>query len=193
MHWYVRCFLLVSLVDIFATDIDECLVNNGGCDHDCLNRDGSFECFCGDGYSLIGVSTCSGSFAYCCCTRYLILSTIDQNECESGSHSCDQVCINTEGSYTCSCRSGYELGSDGESCIGTCPYAIALELTFKTCFFVDIDECSVENGRCDHECVNQDGTFECQCRNGYRLTNGRECIGQNLIHLTPSYVNYFLS
>ena len=60
MHWYVRCFLLVSLVDIFATDIDECLVDNGGCDHDCLNRDGSFECFCGDGYSLIGVSTCSG-------------------------------------------------------------------------------------------------------------------------------------
>jgi hypothetical protein len=65
---------------------------------------------------------------------------------------------NTEGSYTCSCHSGFEFGSDGESCI-------------------DINECLVGNGSCDHECLNQVGSFECRCRNGYRLANGGECVG----------------
>ena len=47
------------------------------------------------------------------------------------------------------------------------------------CFSVDINECSVENGGCGHECINRDGSFECRCRSGYRLTNERECIGKN--------------
>ena len=41
----------------------------------------------------------------------------------------------------------------------------------------DINECLVDNGSCDHECLNQVGSFECRCRNGYRLANGVECVG----------------
>ena len=39
------------------------------------------------------------------------------DECTHGTHICDEVCINTDGSYTCGCHnSGYSLQSDGHSC-----------------------------------------------------------------------------
>ena len=41
----------------------------------------------------------------------------------------------------------------------------------------DFNECSVQNGGCDFECVNTEGSFECGCRDGYQLSIGRECIG----------------
>ena len=41
----------------------------------------------------------------------------DIDECSEGSANCDEVCINTDGSYTCGCHnSGYSLQSDGHSC-----------------------------------------------------------------------------
>lgn len=44
-----------------STDIDECLENNGGCDHTCKNTHGSFECLC-EGYELDeDGSTCQGT------------------------------------------------------------------------------------------------------------------------------------
>ena len=45
-------------------------------------------------------------------------------------------------------------------------------------FSLDVNECSINNGGCQHTCVNTDGSYECQCRSGYRLSsNGRNCIG----------------
>ena len=32
--------------------MDECAVNNGGCDHTCDNDEGSFVCHCNDSYLL---------------------------------------------------------------------------------------------------------------------------------------------
>ena len=42
----------------------------------------------------------------------------DTNECLSGIDLCDHDCSNTDGSYTCSCRAGYELVNDGFTCNG---------------------------------------------------------------------------
>ena len=43
------------------TEINECSTNNGGCDHDCNNTDGSFVCSCDSGYQLDNNSlNCSG-------------------------------------------------------------------------------------------------------------------------------------
>ena len=42
------------------------------------------------------------------------------NECATGQHNCDQGCIDTEESFSCTCDSGYRLASDGHSCITDC-------------------------------------------------------------------------
>lgn len=40
----------------------------------------------------------------------------------------------------------------------------------------DKDECSKENGGCQHECVNTFGSYSCQCRSGFVLhENKHDC------------------
>ena len=42
---------------------------------------------------------------------------IDIDEC-SGINQCQQLCINTEGSFTCNCTEGFTLESDERNCTG---------------------------------------------------------------------------
>ncbi len=42
----------------------------------------------------------------------------DIDECSEMPQNCDQVCTNTEGSFTCGCEAEYVLDSDGTSCSG---------------------------------------------------------------------------
>ena len=42
----------ITLCLLHSTDINECLTNNGGCDHICINNQGSFECSCNTTYTL---------------------------------------------------------------------------------------------------------------------------------------------
>ena len=66
---------------------------------------------------------CIDLMGYCstsrkACNPYLTLPSADINECEVGTDSCDEnaECNNTDGSYTCSCNTGYS--GDGQSCMG---------------------------------------------------------------------------
>ena len=43
----------------------------------------------------------------------------DINECDRRNR-CDQLCINTKGSYQCGCQEGYSLMDDERSCKGLC-------------------------------------------------------------------------
>ena len=44
-------------------DINECLVDNGGCDHTCQNYDGGRYCSCRSGYRLAtDGKTCEGLY-----------------------------------------------------------------------------------------------------------------------------------
>uniref|UniRef100_A0A5F9C4D6 Matrilin 1 n=1 Tax=Oryctolagus cuniculus TaxID=9986 RepID=A0A5F9C4D6_RABIT len=36
--------------------------------------------------------------------------------CATGDHDCEQVCVSSPGSYTCACRDGFTLNSDGKTC-----------------------------------------------------------------------------
>ena len=45
------------------------------------------------------------------------IDIVDINEC-NGTTPCDQLCMNTVGSYECGCSSGYELQQDGQTCEG---------------------------------------------------------------------------
>ena len=43
------------------SDINECLTDNGGCQQNCANTDGSFVCSCNLGYALNADNmTCAG-------------------------------------------------------------------------------------------------------------------------------------
>ena len=55
-----------------------------------------------------------------------------------------------------------------------------------TCFldvFSDIDECANANAGCGQLCVNNEGKYECQCKEGYVLSkeDGRNCDGNQLV------------
>ena len=70
------------------------------------------------GYSGDG-TTCNGTvIIHLTCSYKRLSHRIDINECDDGTASCDvnAQCINTDGSYTCSCSSGYS--GDGINCAG---------------------------------------------------------------------------
>ena len=52
----------------------------------------------------------------------LILFLLDIKECESHNGQCDHNCINTIGSFYCTCDSGYKLNGDKLSCDGQFKY-----------------------------------------------------------------------
>nr|XP_014338742.1 PREDICTED: signal peptide, CUB and EGF-like domain-containing protein 1 [Bos mutus] len=124
-------------------DINECLVNNGGCDHFCRNTVGSFECGCRKGYKLLtdertcqDIDECSfertcdhtcinspGSFQCLCHRGYTLYGTThcgDVDECSMNNGSCDQGCVNTKGGYECVCPPGRRLHWNRKDCVDTC-------------------------------------------------------------------------
>ncbi len=107
---------------------------------------------------------------------------IDIDECSENRDNCGQLCQNTPGSYSCSCRTGYRVASDGAACEG-----IDLILLKNLRFFyynnhIDVDECTEDTDGCAQTCTNSIGSYTCSCASGYRLTNNSlGCNGQYTI------------
>ena len=100
------------------------------------------------------------------------------NECAEGIDTCAQICTDTVTSYTCSCNSGYSLGSDQRSCYGE---LINMNVSYLIIFFcpLDIPECSLGTDNCQQLCVETVGSYACACNSGYRLASDRRtCNGQ---------------
>ena len=51
------------------------------------------------------------------CTEYLCVHA-DVNECDTENGNCEHICQNTRGSFVCSCRDGFALGTDHARCVG---------------------------------------------------------------------------
>ena len=50
------------MLQIILTEINECLNNNGGCEHNCTNTPGSYYCTCNTGYQLLSDKhNCTGN------------------------------------------------------------------------------------------------------------------------------------
>lgn len=44
----------------------------------------------------------------------------------------------------------------------------------------DVDECSINNGSCEHACVNTQGSYECVCPPAQKLHwNKKDCVGKH--------------
>ena len=55
---------------------------------------------------------------------------IDIDECQENLHSCQHVCNNTDGSYSCGCNEGYMLDSDGQNCTGIMLLSSIIKIKF---------------------------------------------------------------
>ena len=58
---------------VYSSDINECLVNNGGCNYTCVNKPGTYECDCSIGFNFDDVlKTCTGKYYYTLLHYYLL-------------------------------------------------------------------------------------------------------------------------
>merc|ERR1711871_307704 len=95
---------------------------------------------------------------------------VDVDECAAGMHNChaQATCANTQGDFTCSCKSGYT--GDGTDC-------------------ANVDDCA--SNPCQNGGTCQDGvnSFTCTCAAGY---SGDRCqISQQVTLTRPQYQGYY--
>ncbi|XP_051560101.1 adhesion G protein-coupled receptor E5 isoform X1 [Myxocyprinus asiaticus] len=94
--------------------------------------------------------------------RFVKKKCVDENECEINLNPCGDHshCVNTEGSYYCTCHEGFRSKTDN--------------FTATTGECEDINECIENESVCSlHSvCVNTIGSFKCRCLSGYQVTHG---------------------
>ena len=116
------------MITLLSLDINECSTNNGGCNQTCTNTNGSYECSCNVGFNLADNNhDCDGTLYYNVMYYHCIVIS-DINECNTGEHLCEQVCVNNIGSYSCDCFIGFSLDSNAINCSGTTTKAYSLVL-----------------------------------------------------------------
>lgn len=156
----------------------------------CQNTIGSYFCQCSSGYELsdsgecVDINECNqvgkcdltqarcvntpGSFT-CQCTKTGFQSVLvgkkftceNINECSQNNAGCDQICIDTHGSYACNCEAGYILAADDHTC-------------------QNINECLINNGNCRNSCIDTPGSYYCECDPGWVLSaDGVSCVDVN--------------
>ena len=68
---------------------------------------------------LTFIELCAKSYNYYCASvQITIFSSLDVDECNFINGGCQDTCINTKGSFLCSCEGNRTLESDGKSCKG---------------------------------------------------------------------------
>ncbi|KAJ0032742.1 hypothetical protein NQD34_002823 [Periophthalmus magnuspinnatus] len=124
-------FTLVS-AGPYCADENECDVGNP-CSHTCHNAMGTYYCSCprgltisADGRTCQDIDECSLGGNVChdgqecenTIGSYRCVMRADINECERPPPPCAHHCINTPGSFKCTCPPGRQLLGDGKSCVG---------------------------------------------------------------------------
>ena len=104
----------------------------------------------------------------------------DINECELEIHTChsNANCTDTDGSFNCTCREGFE--GNGFNCTGIQLLKQCLLVgDFLMSIVADIPECERELDDCDQNatCINTFGSYDCLCNTGF-TGDGFTCAGQ---------------
>ncbi|XP_027442632.1 adhesion G protein-coupled receptor E1 isoform X2 [Zalophus californianus] len=177
---------------VTCEDIDECSQSSPPCGPNsvCRNLMGRYRCSCFPGFSSpTGNDWVMGNPGHFSCT--------DINECLSSGVCPEHAeCINSLGSYNCSCPVGFishnSICEDIDECLHMCPSNATCTNTpgsyFCTCSpgFVpsngqpsftdqevecrDIDECSQDPSPCgpNSVCTNALGSYSCSCLGGFQ-------------------------
>eukprot|EP00058_Branchiostoma_floridae_P006421 XP_002591909.1 hypothetical protein BRAFLDRAFT_99375 [Branchiostoma floridae] len=137
-----------------------------------------------------------------CSTRMAFICAQDVDECEDTPCHAHANCTNTDGSFTCTCKEGYD--GDGFTCKERCGQTCGenaecrntggstYECTCNDGFegdglnCTDHDECEEEGDHGDHAphcheehgtCVNSIGGFDCICKPGYARAGAlNQCV-----------------
>jgi len=105
-----------------------------------------------------------------------------------GSSPCEDICINTDGAYECSCSDNSEIITEDGNCVGnelTSYNYIHIHnyifvLLFSLLWCIDFNECTIP-GLCQHICTNLIGGYYCSCQVGFDLVNGHNCTGNIIV------------
>ncbi|PKU41491.1 hypothetical protein llap_8213 [Limosa lapponica baueri] len=120
-------YTLLMILPFCESDIDECRVQNGGCNQLCLNKLGSYRCSCYSGFALKDSKTCevvnglkketaTGSESL---KSLLIANPKDIDECTASTDICGEAhCKNLISSYECVCDAGYKYDNVRKTCQG---------------------------------------------------------------------------
>ncbi|KAJ8307334.1 hypothetical protein KUTeg_015418 [Tegillarca granosa] len=174
-------------------DVNECKIT-GICNDPyktCFNTYGSYDCRCKDGYyeenkickkpskyihlpfSWIIFLTPSSikRLAKELFLRYHYIIE-DINECNDITlNQCDEkttTCVDTIGNFTCVCNPGYF--HDGlYKCKVSANFRLLTNIVVK---IPNIDECSIGHP-CEQICINNEGSYQCQCQNGFSIMDDR--------------------
>ena len=139
--WHGDGFSCIELINECDDGTDNCHANAF-----CTDTIQSYGCICEEGFTGDGFN----------CTQ------VDVNECEDGTHDCQQHCSNTLGSYTCTCNPGL---TPDQSDVTVC---------------IDLDECEADDSACSQDntfCINFYAGFMCKCNFGFvQNTLTGECV-----------------
>ena len=143
-------------------DINECHEWNGGCEHGCGNTIGSYQCYCQEGHQLYNQTHCETNIE---------CDVINHRNCLDNSFVCQGGFNVTVTNLTCDSH----VPIPATSATG-CPIGF-LQRSSGEC--VDEDECD-QGTKCEHTCVNTEGSFYCMCSQGYQLaSNQHNCSDVN--------------
>ncbi|CAG5102437.1 Oidioi.mRNA.OKI2018_I69.chr1.g300.t1.cds [Oikopleura dioica] len=131
----------------------------------CINTAGSYACGCPAGYAVGGEPMLG-------LVRATTGDCLNINECDYD-HRCHPRadCIDTDGSYTCSCTGEtYGNGKD-------CPCLDGFAAVNETSECLDIHECDLGIHFCDvnADCENTYGSYDCECKENY-FGDGLRCF-----------------
>jgi len=141
-------------------DVDECAADIHDCHNDaaCINKGGSYDCKCNDGYQDADIQCRENGGVGLGCGRLchdIDDCTTDKETLKCLNGVCRDVGVNA---YRCKCTLGWEdFNCDA-----------------------DINECGLMTHECDPSfgiCTNTEGSYSCECKHGY-IGNGLlgECV-----------------
>jgi len=181
-----KCQLGFQLKLSKCIDINECDINNGGCQHNCYNLIGSHRCDCYKGFRVAyDKKKCIKERAkyrvkckkrgkcdhYCRIRKNVKLCTCYPNffkvqnrcirKCSVGNGGCEQICRQDErGNVQCSCKNEYTLKKDGQTCSllpKLTTTALSTTTVFTTTFTTTVDP--------DNPCSYKNGNCSQGCDN----------------------------